>query len=249
MKIVKLFDPQKYYQFLSLYWDQLYADIVSYKEVFGFIDEIRSKIGLQKEVADIACGTGLLLQYFKENGYSIFGSDLNSAMLEQAKKKLPEQFLTRKSYHKVLFPKPFPLIISFFNSFAYCQDSETLSKVLTHLKNQLSPHGLIIFDLFITENPKEIFQVKSFNFEDNVYLSRTFYGFPQDNMTFQSFYVFTVFKNQQPQTFTLESTRGIFSEETVRKAIEEANLEVVGIYSNHLSQFDSTIFIAQKLGE
>jgi SAM-dependent methyltransferase len=243
-----LYKPYEYYSVLSKYWDQLYKNQVPYRQTFEFINSLREKENLSKEIADVACGTGLLLRYFEKAGYKIHGSDLSQAMLDQAKFKMPNIPLFQASYHEVTFPQPFPLIVSFFNSFAYCQGPETLSQVLRHLKSQLTPRGLIIFDLFVTDAPKEVFVVKGFSFDDGTHLSRTFLGYPENNTTYHSHFVFTIFDDHQPQTFMTESMRGIFSEQVVRKSIDSAGLNVyyVGTGPGSPEHAGSTTFIAQK---
>lgn len=245
---MSLYKPYDYYSVLSKYWDQIYKKQVPYRQAFEFINSRREKENLPKEIADVACGTGLLLQYFEKAGYEIYGSDLSQAMLDQAKLKIHSTPLVQASYHEVTFPRPFPLIVSFFNSFAYCQESQTLSQVLRHLKNQLVPRGLIIFDLFVTDNPKEVFLVKAFSFDDGIHLSRTFLGYPENNKTYHSHFVFTIFDNHQPQTLMTESIRGVFSEQDVRKAIDAAGLDVyyVGAGPGYPEHTGSTTFIAQK---
>ncbi|MFQ5977600.1 MAG: class I SAM-dependent DNA methyltransferase [Candidatus Heimdallarchaeota archaeon] len=245
---MSLFNPQDYYRILSNYWDRLYKDQVPYQQAFEFIDELREKEALPKAVADVSCGTGLLLQNFEKNGYEIIGSDLSSEMLKHAELKLHRKTLFQGSYHNILLPKSFPLIVSFFNSFAYCLDPQTLSKVLGHLKSQLMPQGLIVFDLFVTEQPEEVFLVKSFSFDDGVHISRTFLGYPETNKTFRSHFVFTVFENRQLQTYAAESRRGLFSETDVRKAIEAAELDIyyVGVGPGHPEHSGSTTFVVQQ---
>jgi SAM-dependent methyltransferase len=245
---ISLYKPHDYYKVLSKYWDQIYRNQVPYRQTFEFINSLREKENLPKEIADVACGTGLLLQYFEKAGYKIYGSDLSQPMLDQAKLILPSTPLFQASYHEVTFPQPFPLIVSFFNSFAYCQESEALSQVLRHLKSQLAPQGFIIFDLFVTDTPKEVFLVKGFSFNDGSHLSRTFLGYPENNKTYHSYFIFTIFDDHQPQTFMTESMRGIFSEQVVRKAIDTAGLDVyyVGMGPGHPEHTGSTTFIAQK---
>ena len=200
---------------------------------------------MPKRIADVACGTGLLLQLFENAGYDIFGSDLSQDMLDQAVIRFPSKLLIQKSYHEVKFPNPVPLIVSFFNSFAYCQDLQTLSKILVHLKSQLSPGGLIIFDLVVTDAPEELFIVNSFTFEDGTHLSRTFLGYPKDN-TFHSHFVFVVFENHKLQTYAAESIRGIFSEQDVLQTIETAGLKLYPVDSGYSDLPNTATFVAQR---
>jgi SAM-dependent methyltransferase len=243
-----LYEPNEYYKVLSKYWDKIYKDKTLYQQAFNFIETIRQKEGLPKEIADVACGTGILLKIFEQAGYEIIGSDLSPEMLNQAKLKISGKKLLQESYEEVCLPKQFSMIVSFFNSFAYCQDRIALSEVLNHLRSQLTPNGLIFFDLFTTDKSKEIFHVNSFSIDNNIHLSRTFLGYPKENNTFHSYYVFTVFENRQPQTFTTESIRGIFTEGDVRWAIDTAGFDLYYTGSG-LGFSDTRTFVGKKITE
>lgn len=93
----------------------MYKESVLYEEVYNFVEEIRKKNNLSKDIADVACGTGILLKIFKNSGYRVFGSDLNENMLNEAKQKLPQDDLDQISYDKVILPQKMPIIVSFFN--------------------------------------------------------------------------------------------------------------------------------------
>jgi len=244
-KEMTLYNPRIYYQILSKYLDRLYRDQAPYSKAFKFIDDLRAKEELPKRIADVACGTGLFLESFKKVGYDIIGSDLSKDMLDQAVIRLPGELLIQASYHEVTFPNSVPLIVSFFNSFAYCQDLQTLSKVLVHLKSQLLPGGLIIFDLAVTDAPEEFFTVKSFTFDDGTQLSRTFLGYPEGR-TFHSHFVFVVFENHKLQIHAAESTRGIFSEQDVLQAIDTAGLKLYPVDSGYSDLSNTATFVAQR---
>src|SRR3989304_1235881 len=168
-----------YYDLIANYWDAMYAREQFYKKGFQFIDSWRRKCNLRKEILDVACGTGYLLTFFEKVGYQTYGSDLSTGILKIARNRLKHTQLKKAAFQTVSFKKKFPIVISFFNSFAYCLSMTELQKTLENLANQLNDEGLIIFDLVTTDEPKEAFGVKSYSFGDT-HISRTFYGYPKE---------------------------------------------------------------------
>ncbi len=234
--------PQQHYDFLASIWDDLYDSTVPYEKAFDFMDGLRRNYELPKSVLDVACGTGHLLEFFGHAGYETRGADLSPAMLQQARSRLPTAVLTVDDYHKLDPGRQFGVIVSFFNSFAYCLDPVDLMNVLKNLRQYLISAGLLIFDIFTTETPEEQFIVKSWTL-DNKHVSRTFWGVP-DGDHYCSKIVFAVVDRvtKEMQVAEKETLRGIFSQEMVLDAIAEAGLRVLSSNSGYLHE----TFVAQN---
>ncbi|MHA2362731.1 MAG: class I SAM-dependent DNA methyltransferase [Candidatus Hodarchaeales archaeon] len=237
-------NTQNHYNFLANLWDEMYLTTTPYEEGYRFIDSQRAKFDLPKKILDVACGTGILLQYFENANYEvIYGSDLSREMINKAKSKLTKTEFKVSGYSKISFDQKVGIIISFFNSFAYCKNTEKLTTILKHLKTQLVPNGLIIFDIFTVDTATEIFDVKSFEFE-KTYVSRTFIGTPEKKL-FKSKMLFIIIDRQTKRhEVVLQNTvRGIFSTTGVSKAIKKAGLKQLKVDNGYMHE----TFIAQNI--
>lgn len=218
---------RNHYDFLAGIWDEMYATSVPYSAAYLFMEKVREDLGLENSVLDVACGTGLLLEQFENAGYQTYGVDLSEGMVTHARGRLRKSFVMHGDYHRLTLNAKVAMIVSFFNSFAYCLEIPDLSQVLTHLQGFLKPGGVIIFDIHTTEQPEEIFEVKSITSEKH-YISRTFWGKPLQGK-YRSRMVFAVFDRQTEERhlFESETTRGIFSHDAVLQAISAAGLTLI----------------------
>ncbi|HLC44108.1 MAG TPA: methyltransferase domain-containing protein [Patescibacteria group bacterium] len=135
-KIAADYDRLRYTSLRQKSWDR------SAKKIFlDFADEISGK-----SVLDLGCGTGRICQLFQGQGAQITGVDAASAMIRQAKNKVPSgQFVQADITKKIPFPD---------KSF----DRVTASQVLPHLqlyeinfvlneaKRLLDQNGILIAD-------------------------------------------------------------------------------------------------------
>ncbi|HMF30597.1 MAG TPA: class I SAM-dependent methyltransferase [Candidatus Lokiarchaeia archaeon] len=218
-------EVRRYYDYVSQFWDRMYADNVPYAAAFAFIDRLREELRLGKSILDVACGTGLLLQQFKDEGYETWGSDLSPEMLALAKKKLGPENLQLADYHDVTVDTPVDVIVSFFNSFHYCLDASDLRVVLTHLREFLVPGGLLVFDLHTDEDPQESIIAKTYKFPEAL-ISHTIVIVPQDGV-FHSEFVFVIYDRvaKERHIVTRETDRGIYSHQEVLECIANAGFE------------------------
>jgi SAM-dependent methyltransferase len=233
----------EYYDLIAKYWDKMYAREPFYKKGFQFIDSLRRKNHLGNEILDVACGTGYLLTFFEKAGYKTYGSDLSAGMLKIARNALAHTKLKQAAFQNVSFGRKFPLIVSFFNSFAYCLSKAELEKTLENLVDQLSDNGLLVFDLFVTGTPKDTFGIKSYSF-DNTHISRTFYGYARDRK-WHSEMMYIIIEDRKSKLVTEKTTRGIFSEKDVISCINQAGLKPIYIGPGYMGNVAKT-FVVQK---
>jgi ubiquinone/menaquinone biosynthesis C-methylase UbiE len=235
--------PEEYYKTLAPIYDKLYQNSVPYKEGYHFIDSLRKKYGLEKSVLDVAVGTGELLKHFEKAEYITYGSDLTQAMIDIAKTKLRQTELKKSDYKDIDFSRQFDIIVSFFNSFSYTVHIDRFKDVLYHLKNQMKKGGLLIFDIVTTTSPEEIFTTKELRFE-NMHISRTFYGWPNDKV-YHSTMTYTIIDRLTKETKLIKATtiRGLFSTTDIENLIKNVGLELVDPGEGYA---DYTTFVAKK---
>jgi SAM-dependent methyltransferase len=99
-------------------------------------------------VLDAPCGNGRLHRYLIKYGYSVYGVDINKALIKQAKEAHPANagnyFVG--DIRNFNLKREFDVYISWFTSLGYFEDFGNLA-VLRNAARHLKRHGIIIIDL------------------------------------------------------------------------------------------------------
>jgi SAM-dependent methyltransferase len=134
----------------SKYYNLLYKD-KNYHEEYNYIRELIKKHNKnsRKNVLDIGCGTGKHLNFFKKDGYNVFGVDVSENMISEARKYLrQEEDLICCKASEFKFNKKFETIISLFHVMSYQTENDELEKVFQNVSEHLADGGLFIFDFW-----------------------------------------------------------------------------------------------------
>ncbi|QDU39068.1 dTDP-3-amino-3,4,6-trideoxy-alpha-D-glucopyranose [Maioricimonas rarisocia] len=101
-------------------------------------------------VVDLGCGTGILARYLVDAGYDVVGVDISPAMIELARRRVPQARFHVASFRSFPVPKC-KAVTALGEVFAYQFDAATRSRSLQSLFRKvhasLSPGGLLLFDL------------------------------------------------------------------------------------------------------
>jgi SAM-dependent methyltransferase len=104
--------------------------------------------GLQRgRLLDVACGTGMSFLPMLAGGWEVTGCDSSSAMLQQARGKSDSARLEVADMRALPRFGRFDLVWALGNSLNCLLDGEELRAALTGMRRNLSPHGLLMFDL------------------------------------------------------------------------------------------------------
>jgi glycine/sarcosine N-methyltransferase len=172
-----------FYKEISDYYDYIFP---TGKEQLNFIREIAGNP--PKALLDIACGTGGYSLELARLGYNVAATDIDAAMLEALKKKLPENAenvicieagmleLAEKLQTK------FDLAFCIGNSIVHLNDKDEIQKFLSSTKKLLNNDGSLIiqiinFDRILLKNVKELPVIR--NNEIGLTFER-FYRFDKD---------------------------------------------------------------------
>jgi len=134
------------YADLSHYYDILCANI-DYLEHSQFLmraSKARGNAGMR--YLDLGCGSGVLLNYFYDAGYSCHGLDISEQMLKLAAQRCPNAQLIRASMCDLSLDSPQDLISCFLYSIHYCQSIAEIQQTFSRVFDALSPEGLFCFD-------------------------------------------------------------------------------------------------------
>jgi len=101
-------------------------------------------------IVDLGCGSGLSAQKFIEANYRVLGIDISQAMIEIARKRVPEAEFKVQSLFKTEIPKC-NVVTSISECLNYLFDEEnnslTLAKLCDRVYRSLLPGGIFIFDI------------------------------------------------------------------------------------------------------
>lgn len=102
---------------------------------------------------ELACGTGSHSLLLEKYSYKIIATDYSPDMLARAKEKANKanssvDFRQQDMRSLDVPERPFDVIICLFDSLGYVGTNENISKVLSGIRDHLSPNGIFIFEFW-----------------------------------------------------------------------------------------------------
>ncbi len=99
--------------------------------------------------ADIACGTGLFVEYICTKARRVFGVDISPEMLEaaRARNRGNQAIFLQQEFTKLELPERVDLITCNFDSLNYLLTTDDLQKALARFARYLAPDGHAVFDM------------------------------------------------------------------------------------------------------
>ncbi|MFT4343347.1 MAG: class I SAM-dependent DNA methyltransferase [Candidatus Woesearchaeota archaeon] len=233
-----------YYNKVAEIYDLMYTKETGYdhKAQVKWVDDFRKKLGLPKDILDVACGTGIHLMYFKKLGYKVKGIDASQEMLKIAKKRLKNVPLKKDFFENFILEKEVPIITSYFNAISYNTNVKKLKSTFKSIYKNLSKDGIFVFDLFCNEKPKEVFMVKKFE-SGKFKMSRTFIGKPTSK-GFKSTMYYVISNGKSSKIISETSFRGAFSEKQIMHALKSTGFKVIYNGGGYAPEYN--VFVAQK---
>ena len=115
----------------------------------GGILELAEQAGLAgRRLLDVGCGTGSAIVPMLARGFDVVGVDISEAMLERARSKLgPEVELLVRDMRELPTLGRFDLVWSLCDSVNYLQDEAELVATLHGCRRNLAPGGVIALDV------------------------------------------------------------------------------------------------------
>jgi SAM-dependent methyltransferase len=142
-------------QYLDLYKHRDESD--AKKIVSLLFKNIRLPKGAQ--CLDLACGNGRHSVLFARNGYNVTGIDLSPYLINQAKKRLTNQYSKYRRYLRFVigdmkhlgFTSKFDLVVNLFSSFGYFSSDMENFMVIKGISRSLKNGGYFLFDFLNKE--------------------------------------------------------------------------------------------------
>jgi trans-aconitate methyltransferase len=98
-----------------------------------------------KTLLDVACGTGAHLALL-ERWYTVEGVDASEAMLEVARRRLPDVRMHRADMRTLDLGRTFDVVTCLFSSIGYVTDAEEMKTTIGRLASHVAPGGVLILD-------------------------------------------------------------------------------------------------------
>ena len=100
-------------------------------------------------VLDVACGTGLHLDYLK-NQYTVEGLDLDPSMLEIARQRCPDVPFHQGDMVDFDLGRTFDVVLCLFSAIGYTKTVAGLRQAVASMARHLRPGGLLLVEPWIT---------------------------------------------------------------------------------------------------
>ncbi len=96
---------------------------------------------------DLCCGTGSLLEFICEHGFSAVGLDISPHQLKYAKENAPEATFVRADVRDFSLPDKFDVVTCLFDSLNYLTTKKDLYRAFRRARRHLSTNGVFAFDM------------------------------------------------------------------------------------------------------
>lgn len=216
---------EAYNEFASLY--DIFMEDTPYEEWGNYAKKILYDNGIEDGlVLDLACGSGIMTEFFARRGYDMTGIDASASMLDEAVKKRDI------SGYDILYlcqdMREFELygtvraILCFCDSINYITEYKDLCRVFSLVNNYLDPGGVFIFDSNTVYKYKDVIGEATIaeNREEGSFIWENFY----DDETGINEYDLTLFVKEEDGRYkkTVEThyQRGYTPEDIKRAAVE-----------------------------
>lgn len=132
------------------YYDAIYGETKDYRADARMLHLwIQARAAGARTLLDVACGTGLHLQYLKE-WYEAEGLDISEAMLAVARERNPDLTLYQAEMADFDLGRRFDVITCLFSAIGYADGVDGLQRVFGNFARHLVPGGLCIVEPWLT---------------------------------------------------------------------------------------------------
>ena len=214
-----------------------FMDEIEYDRWLAYLHAVWEKEGLKPDIiVDLGCGTGNMTLSLAEQGYDMIGIDSSEDMLARASQKalsagLNVLFLLQDMREFELYGTA-QCIISLCDSLNYITEEEDLKEVFSLVNNYLDPGGLFIFDLNTKYKFQQLFSSQTFTQveDDAAYIWENSFDPQEDINEYRiNFFVENPSTGEYARFEEIHYERA-YSNETICRLIEEAGMNLVGIY-------------------
>jgi SAM-dependent methyltransferase len=207
-------------------YDQIYAFKDYRAEAETLADLIRRDLRSGgRRLLDVACGTGLHLQYLKA-GFDVEGLDLDGELLEIARHRLPGVPLHQGDMIDFDLGREFDVITCLFSSIGYVRTLDNLYKAIGTMADHLLPGGLLLIEPWFTPAAWKPDTVHSlFIDEPGLKIARINISQADGRLSYMDFH-YLVGTPEGVEHFVERHELGLFEQEEMIDAFQAAGLQV-----------------------
>jgi len=210
---------------------------VEYDRWYQYIIKLLNTYGIEsKNILEIACGTGIMLEKFAIHGYHVFGMDASRIMLQEATRRIDSKYDSLfwcGDMRQFSVTPNFDAVICLYDSINYCMSINAFKQTLFNAVAALTPSGILIFDVCTIRNCK-------MNFRDytetdgigNIEYTRTARFDSIRNVQLNEFFV--AMDTEDGQKYYIEKhVQQMYKLEKLASIIrQQDNMELIGIFDN-----------------
>lgn len=155
------------YKDFAYIYDKLSFDL-EYEKYSQNIKNLCDLYHIKKDkMLELACGTGMLTQYFFDEFSHIDALDLSKSMLEVFSSKFQKEHVSLYNYNMVDFinEDSYDLIVILLDSINYLKDENDLKRLFENSYKNLKEGGLLVFDINSSYKMSEVFGSNTFVYE------------------------------------------------------------------------------------
>ncbi|MCB2223465.1 MAG: methyltransferase domain-containing protein [Actinobacteria bacterium] len=206
-------------------YDAFYAHLDYEAAATTVAETVRERCPGAASLLDVACGTGRHLETLERTFEHCEGADIDPAMLEIARERLPEVPLHVADMETLDLGRTFDAVICMFSSIGYAATSERMRAAVRAMAAHLGPGGVLVVEPWLWPDmiTPPLVRVQTAEAEDLV-IARTTRTRVRGGATHMEF-AYLVTTEEGSQTFTEEHVMGLFTPDEYTAAIGAAGLD------------------------
>ena len=110
-----------------------------------------SRLGRGSQVLDLCCGCGHVTRELVRRGYAVTGVDVSAALIEIARRELPQATFFVQDARELQMPARFDAVLSTYDSLNHMLTLDELRRVIRGVHRSLRPGGCLVFDMNLEE--------------------------------------------------------------------------------------------------